>query len=131
MNDAPVADDASASTDEDTTLTSSVTASDVEGDELGFSLVGDVGHGALSFGTDGSYSYTPDLNFNGSDSFSFKANDGELDSNVATVSLTINPVNDAPVASDGSGTTDEDTPLAGSLGAERRGRRHAQLQPGG
>jgi hypothetical protein len=46
---------------------------------------------------DGTFSYTPVPNFNGSDSFSFKASDGALDSNVATESLTVNAVNDAPV----------------------------------
>jgi hypothetical protein len=52
---------------------------------------------------------TPGADYNGTDSFTFKANDGSLDSNVATVSITINPVNDAPVAQDGALTTDEDT----------------------
>ncbi|HEX7096146.1 MAG TPA: Ig-like domain-containing protein, partial [Acidimicrobiales bacterium] len=117
VNDAPVASDGSGTTDEDTILTGSVSASDVEGDSLTFILVGDAGHGTLSFGADGGYSYTPDANYNGADSFSFKANDGSLDSNVATVSLTINPVNDAPVASDASASTDEDTALSGSLAA--------------
>ena len=49
------------------------------------------------------------------DSFTFTASDGSLDSNLATISLTINAVNDAPVASDGTNSTDEDTPLDGIL----------------
>jgi VCBS repeat-containing protein len=72
-------------------------------------------HGALTFNADGSYSYTPGQDYNGSDSFTFKANDGMLDSNVATVCLTINPVNDAPVADAGSNSGDEDHQIAGQL----------------
>ena len=60
-------------------------------------------------------SYRGDLNFNGTDSFSFTANDGTAGSNTATVSLTINPVNDAPVAQDGSNSGNEDTPISGTL----------------
>ena len=50
-------------------------------------------------------------NYNGTDSFTYKANDGTADSNVATVTITVTPVNDAPVAANDSYTTDEDTPL--------------------
>src|SRR5439155_8855689 len=68
-------------------------------------------HGALTLNANGSFTYTPAANFNGSDSFTYKANDGLLDSNAATVALTINPVNDAPVAANDSFATDEDTAL--------------------
>ena len=68
-------------------------------------------HGVLTQNADGTYSYTPDANYNGTDSFTCKVNDGELDSNVATVNLTITAVNDAPVAVDTQAATDEDTPL--------------------
>ena len=84
-------------------------------------LVASPAHGTLTFNTDGSFSYTPNLNFFGSDSFTYKANDGLAYSNVATVSLTITPVNDAPVAANDAYTTNEDAPLtvealAGPLG---------------
>src|SRR5207249_4477827 len=68
-------------------------------------------------GTGSSRTYTPAANYNGPDSFTFKANDGTVDSNVATVSLTITPVNDAPVASPSSATLAEDTPTSVSLPA--------------
>ena len=45
----------------------------------------------------GAYTYTPNGDFNGTDTFTFKANDGSLDSNNATITVTVNPVNDAPV----------------------------------
>ena len=69
-------------------------------------------HGTLDFDPDGSFTYTPDLNYHGPDSFTFKANDGSLDSNVATVSITVTPVNDPPVATDETATTAEDTPIS-------------------
>ena len=115
VNDAPVANDASASTDEDTPLDGILIALDVDNTDLTYSLVDGAGHGTVNVDSDGNYSYTPDANYFGDDSFTFQANDGELDSNVATVSLTVNPVNDAPVANDDTGTTDEDTPLDGIL----------------
>ena len=115
VNDPPVAQNASASTNEDTPLAGMLAALDVDSPDLTFSLAGAAAHGIVAVQTDGSYLYTPDANYFGQDSFSFKANDGELDSNLATVSLTVNPVNDAPVAQDASAATDEDTPLNGVL----------------
>ena len=61
-------------------------------------------HGTLTvFNTaTGAFTYTPNRNYNGPDSFTFKANDGAVDSNTATVRITVDPVNDAPVANNGS-----------------------------
>src|SRR5262249_47969884 len=75
--------------------------SDVDGDALGAILVNGPAHGALTLNADGSFTYTPNANYNGADTFTYKANDGSLDSNVATVTLAITPVNDAPVVSVG------------------------------
>ena len=113
VNDAPVANDDSAATDEDTAVTIDVLAndSDVEGDGLTAVLDTGPSNGSLTLNADGSFTYTPDVNFNGTDSFTYHANDGALDSNVATVQITINPVNDAPVALDDSASTDEDSPV--------------------
>ena len=52
------------------------------------------------------FTYTPDANFNGTDSFTYTANDGTADSNVATVTITVTAVNDAPVAVNDSGDDD-------------------------
>jgi hypothetical protein len=60
---------------------------------------------------DGTFAYTPDLDYFGTDSFTYRLSDGALDSNLATVSLTVTPVNDAPVAADVQATTAEDAPL--------------------
>src|SRR5205823_6549496 len=66
---------------------------------------------SLTLNANGSFTYTPSANVNGADSFTYKANDGALNSNTATVTITINAVNDAPVAQNDSYTTDEDTQL--------------------
>jgi hypothetical protein len=63
------------------------------------SLVSDVSSGALVFAADGSFAYAPNSNFNGTDQFTYVANDGGANSNVATVTITVTPVNDVPVAS--------------------------------
>ncbi len=110
VNDAPVAHDQSVATDEDTPLAITLGATDVDGDPLTYSIVTPPAHGALS-GAAPSLTYTPDENYNGADSFSLKANDGAVDSNVATVSITVNPVNDPPVARDDAHSLLEDTTL--------------------
>jgi VCBS repeat-containing protein len=113
VNDAPVAAGDAASTDEDTPVSGDVLANDtdVEEDDLTATLVDGPSNGTLTLNADGSYTYTPNANYFGTDSFSYKANDGDLDSSVATVSLTINAVNDAPVANGDSYTLSEDTTL--------------------
>ncbi len=114
VNDAPVAVNDAGSTAEDTVLNgSSVLAndSDVDGDTLTAVFVAGPSHGQLTLNTDGTYTYTPDANYNGADSFTYKANDVQADSNVATVSLTVSSVNDAPVAVADSFNATEDTTL--------------------
>src|SRR5439155_1656988 len=86
--------------------------SDVDGDALSAVLVSNPTHGTLTLNSDGSLVYMPALNFNGIDSFTYKASDGQAQSGVATVTITVTPVNDAPVAAnDDSYTTPEDTKL--------------------
>ena len=64
-------------------------------------LVSSTSSGSLVFNADGSFSYTPEPDFSGTDSFTYKANDGTLDSNAANVDITVTPVNDTPVANPG------------------------------
>ena len=76
-------------------LAINLVGSDSDGDPVTFMVVTNPMHGTLS-GTLPNITYTPATNYNGSDSFQFKTNDGTHDSNIATVSITIDPVNDAP-----------------------------------
>ena len=99
VNDAPVASDVSDSTDEDTSTNVGLSCSDVDGDSLTYSIVDAPSHGSVGTASGGSVDYTPDTNFNGSDSFSYKCNDSSVDSNTALVSMTVNPVNDSPSVS--------------------------------
>src|SRR5205085_1771733 len=96
-NEARGADDEAYSTDEDTQLTVPAGTgvldgdADVDGDPLTAELVADVQHGVLALNANGSFTYTPAANYNGTDSFTYRASDGGLTSNLATVTLTVNP----------------------------------------
>src|SRR5262249_1508443 len=116
INDVPVAGNDSYSVDEDVVLTIAAPGilsndADADGDALTALLVSGPSHGALSLNADGSFSYTSSANYNGNDSFTYKANDGQANSNVATVAITVNAVNDAPVAVNDSYNVNEDQTL--------------------
>jgi VCBS repeat-containing protein len=79
---------------------------------LTYSLVAQGTHGTTVVDPDGTFTYTPQSDFEGTDRFTFKANDGLADSNTATISITVSAVNDPPVNSvPNAHKTDEDTPL--------------------
>lgn len=110
INDAPVAVADSYTAIEDTPL--SVPApgvlsndSDVEGDPLTAFLNTNVNNGSLTFNNDGSFMYTPNPNYCGSDSFAYYAHDGQVGSNIVSVSLDIACINDAPVVNAGEDVT--------------------------
>ncbi len=105
MNDPPVANDLNVAVVEDT-LKKNVflSATDAEKSPLTYSIVTQSGKGVVVI-TDvktGAYTYTPNANENGSDTFTFLANDGVSDSNIATVHVSIQAVNDIPLASSGT-----------------------------
>lgn len=85
--------------------------SDPNGDMLTAVLVAGPSHGDLALNADGSFLYEPAANFSGLDSFTYRARDGSLDSNVATVEITVTPVNHAPVAENDAYTVAEDETL--------------------
>ncbi len=116
VNDIPVADGDSLKIQEDTPVWIGITGSDPDGDPLSFAVVTDPSHGNLS-GAMPNLTYTPDTNFNGTDSFTFKANDGISDSTVATISITVTPVNDLPTVKGDTLATDEDTSIPVTLAA--------------
>jgi hypothetical protein len=113
-NSAPVAINQSVATNEDTAKAITLAATDDNGDALTYSVVTSPAHGTLS-GMAPNVTYTPAANYFGADSFTFKANDGLADSNVATVSITVNSVNDAPVALDDTASTTRNTPVTINL----------------
>ena len=111
INDAPTADDQLTGTPEDTELDIVLAGGDIDGDALDFIVIDQPLHGTLS-GSGANLHFVPELNYNGFDAFTFVTNDGEYDSNIATVTIEIPPVNDAPETIDAEVTTDEDTDLA-------------------
>jgi len=96
VNDAPVADPQSVTTRWYTAVAITLTGSDVEGDELNYSVVTQPAHGALS-GTAPDLTYTPAPGYGGPDSLIFIASDGELDSEPALVSITVRFVTYLPL----------------------------------
>ncbi|HEX2987038.1 MAG TPA: cadherin-like domain-containing protein, partial [Chloroflexota bacterium] len=102
-NSAPIATGESYTTAEDTTLSVSAPGvlandSDPDGDALDISLQSGPSHGTLALNANGSFNYTPTPNYNGTDSFTYKIGDGSPDFDTATVSITITPVQDPPIA---------------------------------
>ena len=90
-NDAPVVVNGNGSAAQDGTFEGSLAplASDQEGDALTFSAVTLPLHGSLELSPDGNFVYTPDAGFSGADFFTFQANDGQADSNIATFTLNV------------------------------------------
>ncbi|MDQ4132190.1 MAG: Ig-like domain-containing protein, partial [Actinomycetota bacterium] len=110
VNDAPACSGTALATAEDTAESTASGCSDIDGDALTYSIVAQPAHGTASVGADANLHYTPSANYNGPDSFTYKANDGTVDSApAATVSVTVNAVNDAPTCAAASLTTNEDT----------------------
>jgi FtsP/CotA-like multicopper oxidase with cupredoxin domain len=116
---APVAMNDVYATDEDITLNVAIPGvlgndKDSFGDPINLlvanaSLVSNVSAGSLALNGDGSFSYMPNLDFNGIDIFTYFTNDGGSNSNVGTVTITVNQVNDGPVANDDTATTSLNT----------------------
>ena len=99
VNDAPIATSTSAVTDEDVSVTVDLIGSDIDNEDIVYLLDQDSADGFVDI--DGSQAtFTPDENFNGTTTFTYLVTDGELTSSSATVTITVNPVNDAPILSD-------------------------------
>jgi hypothetical protein len=136
VNHAPTATAQSVTLNQDTTSTVTLAGTDPDSDPLRFKVTslptngklydgtGTGGHlivaGDLPYALTGTFNqatYQPNANYVGSDSFQFKANDGQLDSAAATVSITVSHVNHPPVANDDSATTSANTPVTVSVRA--------------
>ena len=118
INDVPVGESSTLSMEEDAILNSSLNASDAENDPITFSLV-DISSGIVDLNSDnGDFIYTPYLNFNGLDTLTFTASDGQDTGVEAHIIIEVTPVNDAPVFSTMIDTTmDEDSELSLALSA--------------
>ncbi|WP_428628510.1 Ig-like domain-containing protein [Sphingopyxis sp.] len=112
VNDPPVASNDTAATDEDTPVIIPVLAndSDPEGDTLTVTNA-NAANGTVTINPDGTIAYTPNANFNGTDTITYTISDGQGGFSTATVTVVVRPVNDAPVAIDDAATTDEDMPV--------------------
>ena len=115
VNDAPVADPDAFTVAEGGTENGTLTGSDAEDDVLTFSVVDQPLFGSLTINADGTFTYIHDGSETVSDSFTFRVYDGALYSEKALVSITITPVNDAPVANPGAFTLDEGATHNGTL----------------
>ncbi len=114
-NDTPISNDDTYSVDEDKILTVSLPGiltndNDPDNNSLTAILVSDVSHGLLTLNVNGSFSYKPDEDYNGNDYFTYQASDGQVEGNISIVYLTIQAVNDPPVAIDDYFYTAEDIP---------------------
>jgi hypothetical protein len=110
LNRPPVALDQTVSLNEDTQRSITVSANDPDGSPISYLIDTLPTHGTLS-GNGPTFVYTPEANFNGNDSFSFHAREGDLVSNIATVTLKVLSINDAPVAGSKSAQAIAETPL--------------------
>lgn len=105
-NTPPTAAAGTLTTNEDTPGTGTLAGSDADGDSLTYSIDTSPSNGtvAITDAATGAYTYTPGADFNGSDSFTYKVNDGTADSTSATITVTVDPVNDPPTL---TGATDQ------------------------
>jgi hypothetical protein len=107
-NSPPVANNQAVTTNKNTAKAITLTATDANNDPLTYTIVTPPAHGTITAGTGAARTYTPTTNYVGPDSFTFKANDGNVDSNTATVSITVQD-NSAPVANNQAVTTNKNT----------------------
>jgi VCBS repeat-containing protein len=115
-NNPPVAINNTYTVNEDMTLNRAAPGvlnndTDADSDNLTAVKINNPSHGTVTLNSNGSFTYTPNANYNGADSFTYRASDGQSNSNIATVTITISAANDAPVATSDSYSTAGDTVL--------------------
>lgn len=117
-NRPPEAIDDAATTDEDIAVVVDVLAndSDPDRDAISVTAIGAASHGAASLNPDGTITYTPDADYNGSDSFTYTIGDGNGNSAPATVDVTVDPVNDDPEVLDAVFSLAENSAAGTSVG---------------
>ena len=116
VNDAPVAGEDDKITPEDQPVSGKVPVTDVDGDDLTYVVAEPPKNGTVTIDPDtGDYTYTPNPDFNGDDSFTITVDDGKGGKVDVPVNITVTPVNDAPVAGEDDKITPEDQPVSGKV----------------
>ncbi len=100
VNEPPIAYNQIVYTDEDTPISIELNATDLDGDELNYTITYQPENGVVT-GIAPHLTYTPDSNYSGNDYIAYMVNDGEYDSYVAVVTIVVNPLNDPPIANAG------------------------------
>jgi VCBS repeat-containing protein len=116
VNDLPTSADLSFTTNEDEAVTGKIVASDLDGDSLNYSLTTTATNGTVTINpATGEFTYTPNTNFNGPDSFVVLVADGKGGTTTSRVTVGVTPVNDLPTSADLSFTTNEDVAVTGKI----------------
>ena len=115
--EAPIVEDLNISTDEDVAITFNLSGVDPQDLDLTFSITSDPQNGTIEL-NDNIASYTPNENWNGTETLTYIASNEYIDSNEGTISITVNPVDDEPNTQNISATTDEDNDISLVLNAE-------------
>jgi CshA-type fibril repeat protein len=116
VSDAPVAEDDTAETDEDTPVTIAVLANDTDADGDPLTVIAaSTDDGTVTINDDGTIEFTPNPDFNGEATITYTITDGNGGEDTAEVTVTVNPVNDGPLAEDDNVDTPLDTPVTVSV----------------
>jgi large repetitive protein len=117
-NAAPTTSSFAISGDEDTVIDANLGANsnDANGDNLTYTILTTPSNGSVSLSA-GIASYTPNANWSGSETIAYKVNDGTVDSNISIVTITVNPINDAPIANNMNISTNRQIPISITLNA--------------
>ncbi|MGD8170436.1 Calx-beta domain-containing protein, partial [Vibrio sp. TRT 21S02] len=108
INESPLGESITVSTDEDTSISGQLTATDVNDDELTFSTATPPSNGQVTVNPDGSWTYTPDEDFDGNDSFTVVVTDGEGGSDEIEVIVVVNPIPEISVTGGGNVSEGDD-----------------------
>jgi choice-of-anchor A domain-containing protein len=114
-NDPPTVPNYSVTTKEDTLVSGTVVGTDVDGDLLIYKKSTDPSNGKVVVNSDGKWTYTPNKDYTGTDSFRVEVDDGKGGIAISTITITVTPDNDPPTVPNYSVTTKEDTPVSGTV----------------
>ncbi|WP_192853833.1 VCBS domain-containing protein, partial [Vibrio lentus] len=113
-NNSPIGDTVSFTTNEDTPVNGTLSASDEDGNSLSFVKATDPSNGSVVIDENGDWTYTPNENYNGDDSFTVEVSDGQGGTDTIIVNIDVTPINDVPTLTADTGSVTEDTGVDGS-----------------